>query len=122
MAAPTNGSRLTMASCCTSARESRANTRRLTARITRSAGIASSYGRSSSHGWQSPEYKEGVVSAMRPDQVSRVGVVGAGVIGGGWALHYLRMGLDVDVHDPGAGAHEALLRMRDRIWPLMERT
>jgi len=58
---------------------------------------------------------------MRPDQVSRVGVVGAGVIGGGWALHYLRMGLDVDVHDPGAGAHEALLRMRDRIWPLMER-
>jgi carnitine 3-dehydrogenase len=61
------------------------------------------------------------VNAIQPDQVRRVGVVGAGVIGGGWAMHYLRMGLDVDVYDPGAGAHDALLRMRDRIWPLMER-
>jgi len=35
-----------------------------------------------------------------PDQVHRVGIVGAGVIGGGWALHYLRTGFDVDVYDP----------------------
>ena len=61
------------------------------------------------------------MSSIQPDQVRRVGVVGAGVIGGGWALHYLRMGLDVDVYDPGAGAYDALLGMRDRIWPLMER-
>jgi len=61
------------------------------------------------------------VSSIQPDQARRVAVVGAGVIGGGWALHYLRMGLDVDVYDPGTGADDALLRMRDRIWPLMER-
>jgi carnitine 3-dehydrogenase len=61
------------------------------------------------------------VYSSRPEQVGRVGVVGAGVIGGGWALHYLRMGLDVDVYDPSPAARQDLLRMRDRIWPLMGR-
>src|SRR5215831_15845730 len=65
--------------------------------------------------------RRSAVTAVEPDHVRRVGVVGAGVIGGGWALHYLRMGLDVDVYDPGTGAHDALLAMRDRIWPLMKR-
>jgi carnitine 3-dehydrogenase len=58
---------------------------------------------------------------MAPDQVRRVAIVGAGVIGGGWALHYLRMGLDVDVYDPGPHARKALLGMREEIWPLLER-
>jgi carnitine 3-dehydrogenase len=53
--------------------------------------------------------------------VRRVGIVGAGVIGGGWALHYLRMGLDVDVYDPAPTAQQDMARMRDQIWPLMER-
>lgn len=61
------------------------------------------------------------MSSIQPDQVRRVGVVGAGVIGGGWALHYLRMGLDVDVYDPSPAARDDLLRMREAIWPLMER-
>jgi carnitine 3-dehydrogenase len=61
------------------------------------------------------------VSSIQPDQVRRVGVVGAGVIGGGWALHYLRMGLDVHVYDPAPAARADLLRMREAIWPLMER-
>ena len=39
------------------------------------------------------------MAAVEPGQVRRVGIVGAGVIGGGWALHYLRMGFDVDVYD-----------------------
>jgi carnitine 3-dehydrogenase len=56
-----------------------------------------------------------------PDQVRRVGLVGAGVIGGGWALHYLRMGLDVDVYDPAPGAQGDLLRMLEATWPLLER-
>ena len=55
-----------------------------------------------------------------PDQVSRVGIVGAGVIGGGWALHFLRMGLDVDVYDPGPHAQHDLLRMLAETWPLLE--
>ena len=37
------------------------------------------------------------MTAVPPDRARRVGIVGAGVIGGGWALHYLRAGLDVDV-------------------------
>ena len=56
-----------------------------------------------------------------PDQVERVGIVGAGVIGGGWALHYLRMGLDVDVYDPAPGAGPDLLAHVEETWPLLER-
>jgi carnitine 3-dehydrogenase len=61
------------------------------------------------------------VTAVAPDEVRRAGIVGAGVIGGGWALHYLRMGLDVDVYDPGPSARRGLDAMLDEIWPLMER-
>jgi carnitine 3-dehydrogenase len=57
-----------------------------------------------------------------PEQVSRVGIVGAGVIGGGWALHFLRMGLDVDVHDPAPHVRRDLLRRLEETWPLLERT
>ena len=59
--------------------------------------------------------------AVEPDQVRRVSVVGAGVIGGGWALHYLRMGLDVDVYDLSPRAQADLLRMLEVTWPLLER-
>jgi len=58
---------------------------------------------------------------VEPDQVGRAGVVGAGVIGGGWALHFLRMGLDVDVYDPAPGAERDLLRTLEETWPLLER-
>jgi carnitine 3-dehydrogenase len=58
---------------------------------------------------------------VRPDQVRRVGIVGAGVIGGGWAAHYLRMGFDVDVYDPAPRAEHYLLRLRDAAWPVLER-
>jgi carnitine 3-dehydrogenase len=58
---------------------------------------------------------------VEPDRVRRVGIVGAGVIGGGWALHYLRMGFDVDVYDPAPEAESGLLRLRDTAWPVLER-
>jgi carnitine 3-dehydrogenase len=61
------------------------------------------------------------VYAVAPDQVRRVGLVGAGVIGGGWALHYLRMGFDVDICDPGPRAVQGVETMLAEIWPLMER-
>jgi carnitine 3-dehydrogenase len=61
------------------------------------------------------------VAAVEPGQVRRVGIVGAGVIGGGWALHYLRMGFDVDVYDPAPHAESGLLRLRDTAWPVLER-
>ena len=61
------------------------------------------------------------MTRVSPDQVKRVGVVGAGVIGGGWALHYLRMGLDVDVYDPAPDAERNLLSALEEKWPLLER-
>ena len=61
------------------------------------------------------------MTVVEPDRVRRVGVVGAGVIGGGWALHYLRMGLDVDVYDPAPHAEGDLRRMLEVSWPLLER-
>ena len=61
------------------------------------------------------------MAAVEPGQVRRVGIVGAGVIGGGWALHYLRMGFDVDVYDPAPHAEGGLLRLRDNAWPVLER-
>ena len=61
------------------------------------------------------------MAALGPDQVRRVAIVGAGVIGGGWAVHYLRMGLDVAVYDPAPRAEAALLRLRDAAWPVIER-
>ena len=59
--------------------------------------------------------------AVEPGLVSRAGIVGAGVIGGGWSLHFLRMGLDVDVYDPSPQARGDLLRMLEETWPLLDR-
>jgi carnitine 3-dehydrogenase len=61
------------------------------------------------------------MTAVQPDQARRVGIVGAGVIGGGWALHYLRTGFDVDVYDPSPEARTDLLRMVETNWPLLDR-
>ena len=61
------------------------------------------------------------MTAAQPDQARRVGIVGAGVIGGGWALHYLRTGFDVDVYDPAPHARADLLRMVEASWPLLDR-
>src|SRR5580692_8412311 len=60
-------------------------------------------------------------SAVDAAAARRVGIVGAGVIGGGWALHYLRTGFDVDVYDPAPAARTDLLRMVEASWPLLDR-
>ena len=39
-----------------------------------------------------------------PDAVRTVAVIGTGVIGGGWAAHFLRTGYDVVAWDPVANA------------------
>jgi carnitine 3-dehydrogenase len=60
---------------------------------------------------------------LRPDPaaVQRVGVIGTGVIGGGWAAHFLRMGLDVVAFDPAPGAEDRLRRLVADAWPTLER-
>jgi len=56
-----------------------------------------------------------------PNEVKNVGVIGTGVIGGGWALHFLRMGMNVVAYDPGPDAKEKLLAMVDHVWPTIEK-
>ncbi len=56
-----------------------------------------------------------------PEAVQTVAVVGTGVIGAGWAAHFLRMGCDVVGWDPGPGAAERLAALVDGAWPVLER-
>src|SRR5258705_1825794 len=53
--------------------------------------------------------------------VRRVGIIGTGVIGSGWAARFLAHGLDVVASDPAAGAEQ---RLRDSVanaWPALTR-
>lgn len=56
-----------------------------------------------------------------PGDVRTVAVVGTGVIGGGWAAHFLRRGFDVVAWDPGPGAARRLEEMVERTWPALSR-
>ncbi|MGQ0601786.1 MAG: 3-hydroxyacyl-CoA dehydrogenase NAD-binding domain-containing protein, partial [Anaerolineales bacterium] len=56
-----------------------------------------------------------------PSQVQHVAVVGAGVIGGGWAAHFLRHGLHVTAWDPAPEAESKLRAFIAQVWPTMER-
>jgi carnitine 3-dehydrogenase len=60
------------------------------------------------------------MSRPDPKAVTRVGVVGTGVIGGGWAAHFLAKGYDVVAYDPGQGAEDRLRRLIDGAWPALE--
>jgi carnitine 3-dehydrogenase len=57
----------------------------------------------------------------QPDAVATVTVIGTGVIGGGWAAHFLRRGYDVVAWDPGPDAADRLSAMLDTAWPSLER-
>jgi carnitine 3-dehydrogenase len=56
-----------------------------------------------------------------PKDIQTVAIVGAGVIGAGWAAHFLRMGYDVVAWDPGPGAAKRLAALVDAAWPVLER-
>ncbi|MEU6142005.1 3-hydroxyacyl-CoA dehydrogenase NAD-binding domain-containing protein [Streptomyces sp. NPDC047081] len=53
--------------------------------------------------------------------MSRVAVVGTGVIGAGWAALFLAYGHDVVAHDPGEGAEARLREAVAQAWPALER-
>ncbi|MGI9187924.1 MAG: 3-hydroxyacyl-CoA dehydrogenase NAD-binding domain-containing protein [Gaiellales bacterium] len=54
-----------------------------------------------------------------PDAVKTVGVIGTGVIGGGWAAKFLAQGYDVIAWDPAPDAAEKLQRLHDIAWPAL---
>ncbi|MFM7246513.1 MAG: 3-hydroxyacyl-CoA dehydrogenase NAD-binding domain-containing protein [Actinomycetota bacterium] len=56
-----------------------------------------------------------------PADVRTVGVIGTGVIGGGWAAKFLAQGYDVVAGDPGPDAAGRLARLHDIAWPSLER-
>jgi carnitine 3-dehydrogenase len=56
-----------------------------------------------------------------PEDVRTVAVIGTGVIGGGWAAHFLRMGYDVVAWDPAPAAPTRLGALLDSAWPALER-
>jgi carnitine 3-dehydrogenase len=62
-----------------------------------------------------------VAGRPSPEAVATVAVVGTGVIGAGWAAHFLRMGYDVAAWDPGPGAAERLTALVEDAWPVLER-
>jgi carnitine 3-dehydrogenase len=54
-----------------------------------------------------------------PKDVTTVTCVGAGVIGGGWAAHFLARGYRVQAWDPAPDAAERLGRLVDAAWPAL---
>ena len=61
------------------------------------------------------------MSRPNPTDVQRVAIVAAGVIGGGWAAHFLRNGMTVTVYDPAPDAEEKLRSRIDAVWPTLEK-
>jgi len=53
--------------------------------------------------------------------IKTVGIVGGGVIGGGWAARALAHGLDVIATDPAPGAEQALRASIANAWPALTR-
>ncbi|EIM96304.1 3-hydroxyacyl-CoA dehydrogenase [Paraburkholderia hospita] len=55
------------------------------------------------------------------EPVVNVAIVGTGVIGAGWATHFLAQGFAVTATDPGEGAETRLREWIDSSWPAVER-
>jgi 3-hydroxyacyl-CoA dehydrogenase len=53
--------------------------------------------------------------------IRRVAIVGSGLIGSGWAAHFLARGLEVAATDPAPGAEARMRATLARIWPVMEK-
>ncbi|MFF4855077.1 3-hydroxyacyl-CoA dehydrogenase NAD-binding domain-containing protein [Streptomyces rubiginosohelvolus] len=68
----------------------------------------------------SPTPPPGSPAPCAPADVRRVACVGAGVIGGGWAAHFLARGYDVTAWDPAPDAAVRLRRLIAAAWPALE--
>jgi carnitine 3-dehydrogenase len=59
------------------------------------------------------------MAEVRTRKVNTVACVGAGVIGGGWAAHFLARGLRVVAWDPAPDGPERLSRLVEAAWPAL---
>ena len=55
-----------------------------------------------------------------PDEVRRIACIGAGVIGGGWAAHFVARGYEVVAWDPAPDAEAKLRDLVATAWPALE--
>jgi carnitine 3-dehydrogenase len=60
------------------------------------------------------------MATAETNPITRVAIVGAGVIGNGWAARCLAHGLDVVVTDPDPAAEQRLHAAVDTAWPTLE--
>ena len=56
-----------------------------------------------------------------PTQVQHIAIIGTGVIGSGWAAHFLRNGMDVTAYDPAPDAEAKLSQKIESVWPTLAR-
>lgn len=61
------------------------------------------------------------MTATESNPITRVAIVGAGVIGNGWAARCLAHGLDVVVTDPDPAAEQRLHSAVETAWPTLEK-
>ena len=57
------------------------------------------------------------MSRPSPNNVRRVAVIGAGVIGSGWIVHFLARGFEVTVADPAPGTKDRVAAFIRQAWP-----
>ena len=50
-----------------------------------------------------------------------IGIVGGGMIGRSWAMHFARLGRDVGLYDPDPAAGDRLAAELERTWPVLTR-
>jgi carnitine 3-dehydrogenase len=55
-----------------------------------------------------------------PHEARRIACIGAGVIGGGWAAHFLARGYDVAAWDPAPDGESRLRELLATAWPALE--
>lgn len=52
-------------------------------------------------------------------KIRRIAIVGTGLVGAGWAAHFLAQGMDVVATDPAPNAERELAEFIDRVWPVL---
>ena len=61
------------------------------------------------------------MNLVKPDEVERVAILGAGTIGASWAAHFLAHGLAVNIWDPGEDGEVRCRAFIDAVWPALVR-